>query len=501
MPKQKFDLPLSEDRAEPREEPITTINQPRTADTPARMGPDSFDNRNYADLFIPPSMLMTEFITGSAGTGKTTAIRNRREADPDGVVLAATTGIAAVNLGPEVTTVHSLLKFFDYNSLVDAYQDGRLHSNIRHLVNAGMHELIIDEISMFSGPAMDVLYNAYREVARTNDCPLALTAVGDFCQLPPIADPGSPETGRYAFESDCWRPKFSENTTRLTHIWRQDHEEFVLALQAARRGAGEEALAFLQNLGVHFEQRLNDSFDGTTLCATNDAVDAYNMRRLYLVPPEGDRVPCIDSTRWGISGPDGRELWEWKQIPRNFKFKLGAYVMILSNDTPAFRWVNGDCGTVVGGDPRHLVVRLKRNGSEVSIRKIVRKRTTRKKPAGIHDRDVITVRDEREYDELVGANAEPPRQVVMLREPRPTWITGWIRYLPLRVAYATTVHKSQGLTLDALQLDLSSSFLASPSMMYVALSRCRTPEGLVLVGNPEQVVTKTNVDPRVMEWL
>ena len=58
-----------------------------------------------------------------ASTGKTTAIRNRHAADPEGVVVAATTGIAAVNLGPEVTTVHSLLKFFDYNSLVDAYND------------------------------------------------------------------------------------------------------------------------------------------------------------------------------------------------------------------------------------------------------------------------------------------------------------------------------------------------------------------------------------------
>ena len=72
---------------------------------------------------------------------------------------------------------------------------------------------------------------------------------------------------------------------------------------------------------------------------------------------------------------------------------------------------------------------------------------------------------------------------------------------PLRLAYATTVHKSQGLSLDAIQLDLGSDFLASPSMMYVALSRCRTPGGLVLVGSPEQVVTKTNVDPRVLEWL
>ena len=88
-------------------------------------------------------------------------------------------------------------------------------------------------------PAMDVLYNACNEVSRTNDRPMALTVVGDFCQLPPIADPGTPETGRYAFEADCWRPNFSENTTRLTRIWRQDDAEFLQALHAARRGVGE----------------------------------------------------------------------------------------------------------------------------------------------------------------------------------------------------------------------------------------------------------------------
>ena len=102
---------------------------------------------------------------------------------------------------------------------------------------------------------------------------------------------------------------------------------------------------------------------------------------------------------------------------------------------------------------------------------------------------------------MVRENGEPPRQVVMLREPHPVWITGWVRYCPLRLAYATTVHKSQGLALDAMQLDLSSGFLAKPAMMYVALSRCKTPEGLVLVGTPDQVVAKTNIDPRVMGWL
>ncbi len=488
-----FNAPNPEDNAN-----LGTTNHDILEGLPVPETPTVDNSYGGVDVFTYRSPLGTEFITGPAGTGKTTEIRNRRTADPAGVVVAATTGIAAVNLGPEVTTVHSLLKFFDYNSLVDAYKDGRLHYNIRRLMDEGMYELIVDEISMFSAPAMDVLYNACNEVSRTNDRPMALTVVGDFCQLPPIADAGTPETGRYAFESDCWRPNFSENTTRLTRIWRQDNPEFLQALHAARRGVGEEALAYLQRAGVRFEPRLSDGFEGTTLCATNNVVDDYNWRRLRQLPGDNTSIRATPSTRWSM---DGRQPSEWKSIPDQFAFKPGAYVMILSNETQAFTWVNGDCGTAIGTDGNQVVVRLRRNNTEVRIGKIIRKVTTHKKPAGVRDADVIVIADEREYDSLAGANGEPPRQVVMFREPRPTWVTGWIRYMPLRLAYATTVHKSQGLSLDAIQLDLGSGFLASPSMMYVALSRCRTPGGLVLVGNPEHVVTKTNVDPRVMEWL
>jgi ATP-dependent DNA helicase PIF1 len=446
----------------------------------------------------------TEFITGSAGTGKTYEVQRRCAADPEGVVVAATTGIAAVNLGPEVTTVHSLLRFFDYNSLVEAYTDGRLQRNIRKLVDNGMCELVLDEISMFCGPAMDILYSAFNEVAQANDHPVALTVVGDFCQLPPIADRDQhgrerPGTAMFAFEADCWRPNFSDHTQRLTRIWRQDNEQFVHALQAARRGAGDEALAHLQALGVPFVQRLSDSFEGTTLCADNATVDSYNARRLYQLPGDNNRVPAAISTRWSTGF--GRQPSEWSAIPTEFRFKPGAYVMILSNDGPSLNWANGDCGTLMGIDGRRIVVRLKRNNREVLIGKVTRTITTRTKPIGGADADMIVVGNQSEYDEMVRENGEPPRQVVMLREPRPTWITGWIRYFPLRLAYATTVHKSQGLSLDTIQLDLSSNFLAQPAMLYVALSRCRTPDGLVLVGSPEQVVAKTKVDARVVEWL
>ena len=247
---------------------------------------------------------------------------------------------------------------------------------------------------MFPGPALDILYDAFNEVAQANEHAAALTVVGDFGQLPPITDRDPqgreiPETAMFAFEGNCWRPNFSPHTKRLTQIWRQDNEGFVHALQAARRGAGDEALTYLRGLGVRFEQRLSTAFEGTTLCAHNDTVDTYNMQRLYQLPGDNNRVPAVTSTRWAIPGPDGRPPKEWEQIPETFPFKLGAYVMILSNNAPT--WANGDCGTLVSATPNQFVVRLKRNGREVNIGRITRTTTTRTKPAGILDADVIAL--------------------------------------------------------------------------------------------------------------
>jgi ATP-dependent exoDNAse (exonuclease V) alpha subunit len=84
---------------------------------------------------------------------------------------------------------------------------------------------------------------------------------------------------------------------------------------------------------------------------------------------------------------------------------------------------------------------------------------------------------------------------------REKWVHGALYYTPLRPAWATTVHKSQGLTLDRVQLDCRAWFFGKPAMAYVALSRCKTPEGLVVVGSPEMLAKKVKVDPRVVEWL
>src|SRR5262249_13912154 len=81
------------------------------------------------------------------------------------------------------------------------------------------------------------------------------------------------------------------------------------------------------------------------------------------------------------------------------------------------------------------------------------------------------------------------------------WVRGAIRYMPLRLAYATTVHKSQGLTLDRIQVDLRNAFLGQPAMTYVALSRCRTADGLHLVGSPEMLSRRCRVDAKVVRWL
>lgn len=439
------------------------------------------------------------FLTGVAGSGKTYQIRQRiASAKPGSIVLSASTGIAALNMGEGVTTVHSLLKFFDYDSLQAAYLDGRLTRSMVNLVKDGVRELVIDEVSMFSGPMLDLVYQASQEAPEYGE-ELAISLTGDFCQLPPVKAP-------FAFEAQAWS-EFAANTTRLTKVWRQSNQEFLAALNMLRRGAGGDAAEILRGMGVEFHSEMDDGFAGTTLRARNDEVDRYNMVRLLGLPgqPFGLR-----SNRWGTPEvyrpartPQDkvRQPTDWAQIPDKLAMKVGARVMVLVNDTVGWTYVNGSTGVVRGlvkGDEGETLVEVELdNGSGVvRIGKIVRRVDRKRLPdewegqaarLGGNTRAVAMERAE-PYYELGGKG-------------RGRWILGEVEYFPLRLAWSSTIHKSQGLTLDRVQVDMRAHFFGAPAMAYTSLSRCKTPEGLRLVGKVEDLRRRANVDPKVVGWL
>ena len=183
---------------------------------------------------------------------------------------------------------------------------------------------------------------------------MGLVLTGDFMQLPPVK-------AEWAFKADCW-PEFDKHTTRLTKCWRQSDQRFLEAINLIRRGDGVGGARLLKDIGVQFAMSADQSFDGTTIIAKNDQVDRYNFTAHSKVQGVLHRV-C--SSRWG------KVRSEWSQIPPDLGLKNGALVMILTNDTPLFTYVNGDCGHVEGYElnevdgGEHFAIKLKRTGEVV----------------------------------------------------------------------------------------------------------------------------------------
>lgn len=392
---------------------------------------------------------------GTAGTGKTYNAIKRVEAYDD-AKLVATTGIAAVNLGG--VTINSLLQYGDTNGLRACYETGKLGALLKRLTNSGYYRLIVDEVSMMDGHQLDILVTAIEELnvwlGDNGKRLFGMTLIGDFAQLPPIKAP-------FVFQRPTWG-RFEPNITLLTEPRRQADGDFVRALQAVRRGDRPAAMAYF---GPKLVQGSEDKFDGSTILATNAEVDRYNkLRMMDLHTPQeffkADRV--------------GEQLSEWtKNIPDNLEMKAGALVMILANKSMkdfGMIYANGDLG--------HYEKKLHENSATVTLIRT--------------GQSVIVESVLKEKGVATGHTGKKlPREDVK----------GSIRYMPLRVAYATTCHKSQGLSLDRVQIMFHNKFWAEPGMLYVALSRARTPQGLRLVGTPQQFEARINVNPEIRRWL
>lgn len=433
------------------------------------------DDERTAEECAPEATEATvpcEFTCGCAGSGKTWYWRERIAADPSDGVLAATTGIAAVNLG--TITLNSLLRFFDTDSLRDAYLNGSLVRRMKEL-REDYRRIVIDEVSMMDGAQLSILVRGLLEcnsfLSPRHAPPLGLTLVGDFAQLPPVK-------ARWAFESDEWW-RFEERTTRLTKVWRQGLGPFLDALNMTRSGDGSGAAELLSQSGLDWHSALDINFDGTTIVPKNDAVDRYNGMAL-------DRLPgptfTLSNRRWG------KQRGEWKQVPDRVTLKKSCYVMLLSNcydDEGNMEYANGDCGHVVEQTPGGLCVELVRNGAVVGVERVVRDVGSKDKPPG--------------YSGPTAHGEWCPRPHWMPDKRR--FVEGQCELWPVRLAYASTVHKSQGLSLDRCQIDIRDHFFGQPAMLYVALSRCRTMERLRVVGQRERFVRQCAVDERVRPWL
>jgi ATP-dependent DNA helicase PIF1 len=422
-------------------------------------------------------------LIGCAGTGKTYQLIKRTAEDSTYGLLSSTTGVSAVNLG--AITVHSTLKFSDTLSLRDAYLCGRL-SRTLHDIGQRYRNLIIEEYSMLHADQLDLIHRGVQEANRYADMadqPLGILLVGDLAQLPPVKGP-------WVFTADCWR-YFAENTERLTRVWRQDGGPFLDALNFLRSGEGRSAADILTLAGARWHSQLDNEFDGTTILPKNDMVNRYNALALSRVQ---GKAFTVTSRRWGKQRKEWGEnprTHEWG-IPPRLELKIDSLVMVLAN-SPDFSVVNGDTGHVEEWDDTsgQVTVKLLRTGALTPIAKLIRAVEESDRPQGWSDSCP-------RIDDSEGAvwHAAPHR-----RRKSGRYVIGQIEYLPLRLAYASTVHKSQSLTLDRIQVDIRDRFFGQPAMEYVAMSRCRTLEGIRIVGSAERFAAQCAIDQRVVPWL
>lgn len=383
------------------------------------------------------------FLTGGAGSGKSFLIRHfMRELDPKQMPILASTGAAAVLLGGR--TFHSFFGLGIMDGGPDATyerasKDKRLFARLR-----SVEGVIIDEVSMISGAAL-MIAEALSQKARESKLPwggMRVIVVGDFAQLPPVTQ--NPKERDWCFLNSAWQASGFQSCV-LSHNQRVQDDEFLNILSDVRHGRVTEGVKSFLNGKMKKHDQLHP---GTRLFPRRLQSEQFNQKKLAEIPKE---ETVIDSIYLG-SEKHIEMLMKTAPVPVKLILKPGCRVLFLQND-PTKRWVNGTRGTVVEIEPDKIIV-LKDNKREVQV--------------------------EKSSFNMQDAEGNVMASVIQF---------------PLTLGYATTIHKSQGATLDDLWCDLSS--LWEPGHAYVALSRLRSASGLHLLGwNPRSII----VDPKVSEF-
>lgn len=393
--------------------------------------------------FIVEKTDMSLFLTGKAGTGKTTFLREVVRYTKKKCIVLAPTGIAAVNAG--AMTIHSFFQFGlgpFVQGVIEPKSDFRINKSklelIRHL-----QLLIIDEVSMVRADLMDHIDVELRRIRR-NSKPFGgvqLLMIGDLQQLPPIAHGGEDELLRqyyktlYFFSSSALK-SMKYSCIELKNVYRQTDGHFIDILNHARNCTltSQDISDLNARYIPGFSPKPEDGY--IRLMTHNRQVDYVNeteMEKLDSKPYTF--VAAVTGTFPEESYPTADSL----------TLKKGAQVMFIKND-PERRFINGTLGEVKSIDKNSVAVRLAESGAIIDVEPM-------------------------EWQNIRYQFDEESKEISSKQ-------IGRFKQYPLKAAWAITVHKSQGLTFDKAIIDVHAAF--SPGQAYVALSRCRTLDGLVL---------------------
>jgi GTPase SAR1 family protein len=407
------------------------------------------------------------FITGKAGTGKTTFLRNFRKETNKQIAVVAPTGVAAINAGG--TTIHSFFQLpFTPFKPTPAWQSQLISqikmSKPRRNVIRELEVLIIDEISMVRADVLDAIDVVLKTIRHRQNEPFGgvqMILIGDMHQLSPVA-----KTNEWSLISDYYKSVYFFDShviqkhppiyIEFDKIYRQSDNQFIKVLNEVRNNSLSEEGANLlkRRYNCNFTPLPNDHY--ITLTTHNYSADYINRIEL-------DKLSTpIHEFHARVNGTFPENAFPIEHV---LELKEGAKVMFIKNDTETpRRFYNGKIGVVSAIEDDIITVECPGDDYQITVPTLtwenIRYNT---------NKETNTIEEE---------------------------IIGTFEHVPLRLAWAITIHKSQGLTFEKAVIDAGKAF--SPGQVYVALSRCRSLEGIVLKSpiNTESI----SVDKQVIEF-
>ncbi len=407
------------------------------------------------------------FLTGKAGTGKTTFLKTIMEHSRKRPIVVAPTGVAAINAGG--VTIHSFfqLPFSPYvpGAKVESKFD---FGKEKRKIIASSDLLIIDEISMVRADLLDAIDAVLRRF-REHGQPfggMQLLMIGDLAQLTPVVTPEDERMLKpyydtpYFFGSKALQ-QIDYVTIQLSHVYRQQDESFIALLNEIREGhPSAEALSKLNSRSLTPGPSPKGEGSGYIRLTThNNLANFYNESELQKLPGRSYQYRAeVKGTFPEYSYPTAETL----------VLKEGAQVMFVKNDPSGeHNYYNGRIGRVMEASDNRLTVYCEGDAEAIEVEPL-------------------------EWENMRYTLNEQTREIE-------SEVQGTFKQLPLRLAWAITIHKSQGLTFDRAIIDANQSF--APGQVYVALSRCRTLEGLVLASplEPRAVINDERVDSYIAQ--
>lgn len=386
------------------------------------------------------------FLTGKAGTGKTTFLKNLRKHTSKRMVVLAPTGIAAINA--EGVTIHSFFQLplspyipgTTFNHGENKYQK---FNKVKRDILRTLDLLVIDEISMVRADlldAVDSVMRSYRDYGKPFGG-VQLLLIGDLQQLSPVIKDNEWELLKSVYDTPYFfsskaLAQASYHTVELKTVYRQQDVSFISLLNKIREKKADETT--LAELNKRYIPGFTPSKDSNYIRLTTHNYQAQSVNDHELAQLQSEEhtyTAEVEGMFPETSYPADKQL----------VLKQGAQVMFIKNDLEK-RFFNGMIGEVVSLDSNSIVVKSKESGEAFSLEKA----------------------------EWANCKYTIDNETKEIKET----VEGVFRQYPLRLAWAITIHKSQGLTFDHAIIDISHSF--AHGQAYVALSRCRTLEGIIL---------------------